>query len=321
MSRSSMAVRRSSGRWTSQVRRAAVLSSMVLLPAVAGAQTVSTVATVDAGSGGITVAPDGAIYTSDFGPLLGNSTETGTRVFRVTPEGEATVFADGLNGASGSEWGADGAFYQSNIRGNVISRISAGGRVETFAEGGFQNPVGIVQQKDGSFLVANCGSASIQKVEADGSSSRFVQSSLLACPNGITLDDEGNVYVANFMNGNVVKVDVGGEASVLAEIPGNNNGHIYFHGGALWVVARSAHQIYRVSLAGEVELVAGSGEKGGKDGPALEASFCFPNDLGFSPDGRTLYVNEVADESTDGRKLGPTRIRRIDLALAASRRV
>ena len=286
---------------------------LVFLIAGAGAaQQVSTIATVDAGSGGLTVGPDGTVYTSDFGPFLGNSPETGTRIHRVTPSGETSVFADGLNGASGSEWGADGAFYQSNIRGNVISRIE-GGRVETFASEGFQNPVGIVQRPDGTFLVANCGSASIQQVAPDGTSTRFVQSSLLACPNGITLDSDGNAYVANFMNGNVVKVTPQGEASVLAEIPGNNNGHLFFHDGVLWVVARSAHQIYRVTLAGEIELVAGSGEKGGADGAAAEASFCFPNDLGFSPDGRYLYVNDVADESSNGQKLGPTRIRRIDL--------
>lgn len=292
-----------------------VLGLLILagcLAAAAPAAEVTTLATVDVGSGGITVAPNGDVYTSDFGPVLGRSPETGTKIFKVSPSGEATLFADGLNGASGSEWGADGAFYQSNIRGNVVSRI-VGGKVETFASEGFQSPVGIVQRPDGSFLVANCGSGSIQRVLPDGSTERFVESSLLACPNGITLDGDGNVYVANFMNGNVVKITPEAEASVLAEIPGNNNGHLFFHDGALWVVARSAHQIYRVTLDGEVELVAGSGEKGGKDGPAEEASFCFPNDLGFSPDGRYLYVNEVADETSTGQKLGPTRIRRIDL--------
>ena len=70
----------------------------------------------------------------------------------------------------------------------------------------------------------------------------------------------------------------------------------------------------RLLREGEVELVAGSGEQGGVDGSLAEASFCFPNDIVASPDGRVLYVNEVGDDATTGRELTPTRIRRIVLA-------
>ena len=81
----------------------------------------------------------------------------------------------------------------------------------------------------------------------------------------------------------------------------------------LGVVLSTAHQVYRVTLDGEVTLVAGSGEKGGADGESLEASLCFPNDIGVGPDG-TVYINDVADETSTGMKLGPTRIRRLYLA-------
>ncbi len=64
---------------------------------------------------------------------------------------------------------------------------------------------------------------------------------------------------------------------------------------------------------GEACLIAGSGEMGGEDGEALQASFIYPNDIGVSPDGRYLYVNDVAVPSTDGRTLAPTRLRRIEL--------
>ena len=109
----------------------------------------------------------------------------------------------------------------------------------------------------------------------------------------------------------MIKSTPRGEVSVLATLPGNNNGHIVYVDGVLFVVARAAHQIYEVSMSGEMKLFAGSGEKGGADGPRLEASFCFPNDIAISPDGKTLYVNEVADESTDGMKLARTRVRTI----------
>ena len=96
-------------------------------------------------------------------------------------------------------------------------------------------------------------------------------------------------------------------------LTGGNNGHLSYSKGALYVVDRGAHQIYKVSLTGKPTLLAGSGEKGGADGPALEASFCYPNDLIASPDGKVLYVNDVADHSSQGRKLGPTRVRTITL--------
>jgi sugar lactone lactonase YvrE len=176
---------------------------------------------------------------------------------------------------------------------------------------GIVNPVGIGTAADGALLVANCGNGSIQRVGLDGSSTTFVESDLLACPNGITTGPDGSVFVANFMNGDVVRITPEGVPHVLATLPGNNNGHLVFHDGGLYVVARSAHQIYRVSLDGDVSLLAGSGAQGLDDGPALEATFSYPNDIGVSPDGRYLYVNDVADLSSTGVLLAPMVVRRV----------
>ena len=63
---------------------------------------VTTIAEVDAGSGGIEVDSAGNVYTSDFGPKLGNSPETGTRVWKILPDGSIELFAEGFLGASGS---------------------------------------------------------------------------------------------------------------------------------------------------------------------------------------------------------------------------
>ena len=71
--------------------------------------------------------------------------------------------------------------------------------------------------------------------------------------------------------------------------------------------------IFSVSTSGEFSVLAGSGERGNQDGKALAASFCFPNDIAISDDGGTLVVNEVADCTSNGRQLAPTRIRRIQL--------
>ncbi len=294
------------------------LSYLILAPACpVGGQTlgaVETLAEVDAGSGGIEVDARGYVFTADFGAVLGDPNTAGSKVFRISPEGKAELFVDGFDGASGNAIDANGVYYQSNIRGSFVSRVSSEGEITEFVTEGIDAPVGLIFDSEGTLFVANCGSGSIQKVSPDGGSERWVQSSLLACPNGITHDGSGTFYVANFYNGDVIRITAEGEVSKLATLPGGNNGHLVYHEGILLVVARSAHQIFRVGLDGSIELVAGSGDKGGADGPALEASFCYPNDIAVSPDGRWLYLNDVADETSQGYKLGPTRVRRIALA-------
>lgn len=277
-----------------------------------GAGTVTTLAEVPGGTGGLVVDRKGFVYSAEFGSVLGDPNTAGTRLFRIAPDGETSVFAKGFEGASGVALSADGYLYQSNIRGGYVSRVAPDGKVTTFVKEGIRGPVGVIVDAEGTLWIANCGGNSIQKVTADGASSRFVESSLLKCPNGITLDDRGNLYTANFYDGNVIKITPKGGATVLATLPGANNGHLVFADGALYVVARKAHQVYHLTLDGEATLYAGSGEKGGTDGPRLEASFCYPNDIAVSPDGRRLYVNEIADHASNGKKLDPTRIRVIE---------
>lgn len=288
-----------------------VLLAPLPLPGQTVPVTVETLSgELEGGSGGISVAPDGRIFVADFGVTLTQG-PAGTRVYLVTPDGEARVFARGLQGASGNEFGADGILYQSNIAGSFLSRIHPDGRNERWVSEGIRGPVGIATAANGDLLVANCGNNTLQRVTLDGTSTPFSDSPLLRCPNGITLDDAGNVYVANFGNGDVVRITPDGEASVLATLPGGNNGHLIHHDGVLYVVARSAHQIYRVGLDGTAELLAGSGEQGLDDGAALDATFSFPNDVGVSPDGRYLYVNDVAALESDGQLLAPMVVRRI----------
>lgn len=266
---------------------------------------------LDGGTGGVSVDREGNIFVADFGAVLTDPATMGPQVFRVTPAGESRVFATGLEGASGNGIDSAGDLFQSNISGNKISRIGPDGTVTLFTDEGLEAPVGIEIDAEDTLWVANCGSASIQMITKDGVSTRFVQHELLQCPNGITLDEAHNLYVANFSNGDVVKVTPDAEVSVLATLPGGNNGHLVHHAGALYVVDRGGHQIYRVSLDGEIALVAGSGERGATDGDAATATLSFPNDLGFSPDGSILYVNEISAITGEHTQLAPMRVRRI----------
>ena len=70
---------------------------------------------------------------------------------------------------------------------------------------------------------------------------------------------------------------------------------------------------FNAYVAGDVRLLAGSGERGRRNGPALQATFSFPNDIAASPDGRHLYVNEIASDTGDHTRLAPMVVRRIVL--------
>ena len=268
---------------------------------------------IDAGSGGLEVDADGNVYTADFGATL-SSGPPGTQVWRITPDGEVTVFASGLQGASGNTMDVQGRFYQANIAANSVSRIDSDGRAIPFVTEGLTAPVGLVFDLDGNLMVANCGAGSISRVAGDGSAELFVRDPLLRCPNGLVRDEEGNFYVSNFMNGDVVRIGSGGDVSVLATIPGGNNGHLVYREGVFYVAARGNHQIYRLEMDGSFEVIAGSGGHGLADGPALEATLSYPNDLAFSPDGSVLYWNDVSAIVEDGgQTLAPTAVRMLRL--------
>lgn len=265
---------------------------------------------IEAGSGGMEVDKEGNIYMSNFGMYLNQA--GGAEVYKITPEGEVSVFAKGFNGASGNDIGPDGLFYQSNVSGRKISVVDKYGEVTDYATDGFFSPVGLVKTQDALF-VANCGNGSIQKVEADGSSKIFAQSNLLKCPNGLEMDDDGNLYTANFSSGDIVKIDGNGNVSVFATLPGGNNGHLVYRNKLFYVLARGAHQVYTIDMKGNVDLLAGSGQMGNKDGSAEKSTFTFPNDLAFSPDGKKLYINDVGAKTQDGKLLGPVLVRVLHL--------
>jgi sugar lactone lactonase YvrE len=259
---------------------------------------------------------EGNVYMADFGATLQGP--PGTAVWRINAAGEAEVFASGLVGASGNDFDSYGYLLQSNIGAGTVSRIGPDGTVEPYAAG-LKAPVGIEVVAGDTAFVVNCGASAISKITPEGKAATFVADSLLRCPNGIAQASDGNFYVANFGNGDVIRVTPEGGVERFVTLPGDNNGHILWGNDVLYVVARSANQIYTVTLDGDVSLLAGTGERGLDDGPALEATLSLTNDLALSPDGRVLYFNDVGrdDEgvfvSDDGRTIAPTWVRRVIL--------
>lgn len=271
--------------------------------------TVSTVASLSAATGGIDIDAEGNIYVADIGSA---PARRGRSILKVTPDGQVSEFATGggMNGASGNAFDSQGNLFQSSISANRIHKITPSGSVSTFASSGLSAPVGIAIDENDTLYVCNCGNGTIQKISPDGVSTRLASSSLFDCPNGITLGDDGNLYVANFRNGDVLKVTKSGDVSFFATVPGDNNGHIVFNRGLFYVAARGDHRIYTIDMSGNVEVFAGTGERGHDDGSPETASFSLPNDLIFNAAGDRLYLNEV--QPTSGSANIPSVLRVIE---------
>lgn len=264
----------------------------------------------NAGSGGMDTDANGNILMGDFGASLNGT--PGTLVYQITPSGEVSVFANGLVGASGNDFDSKGVFYQANIAGGTISKLTSTGSVSTFASNTLQSPVGITFDKDDMMYVANCGGNDISLITPSGSASKYVSSNRFNCPNGITVDNEGNLYVSNFGNGDVLRVTPDKVVTKLVTLPGGNNGHILFHNDLLWVVDRGGHAIYKVTTGGVSTKFAGNGSRGNKNGSLDKSSLSLPNDISFSPDGRFMYINDT-DPSASGGEISPVIIRAIEI--------
>lgn len=251
----------------------------------AGARVLTVGDTLVGAVGGVAVDGIGTIYVADFA-------ET---VYKIRPDGRASVFATGLYGASGNAIDPMGNLYQSSFSGNYISKIDRHGNQEIVAEG-LQGPVGIAIA-DGDLVVCNCRSNTLGRVSRDGEVTTFAESPLLACPNGITRAPSGDFYVVNFSDGKMLRVSPEGEVTEFATLPGGGNGHVTFARGSLYATSFQGHRVYRVSLDGEVTLLAGTGVRGETDGPALEASFSWPNGIAASPQGDRLYINDYLNRT------------------------
>ena len=262
------------------------------------------------GSGGVSYGADGSIYVGNFGDSL--NLANGNQVWKIDLDGTTTVFATGLSGASGNSFDNQGNLLQSNIAGGFISRIDTQGNVTTVASAGIVNPVGVVSDSSDNIYVCNCGNNTIVKIPPGGNAGLFSSGSLFFCPNGITIDENQNLYVANFSNGNVIKITPDGTPSLLATIPGNNNGHLIYKNGFLFVASHGSSRIYLLTLDGSVVPIAGSGVRGNDDGPAQQATFSLPNGIDTSPDGDTIFVNtSIPLISTGGVQLNPSLLRMI----------
>ncbi|MEW7289207.1 virginiamycin B lyase family protein [Aquimarina sp. 2304DJ70-9] len=259
---------------------------------------VETVVSDFAGNDAVSVDRRGNVYVSEFGRFVG-SNGNGTRVFKVSKNGDVTEFVTGLTGPLGNAIDAHGNLYVVNGSGNGsgdILKITADGTRTTLATiDGF--PSGLTLDSYNNVYVSNFGTPTVHRITQEGEVTVYASDSRLAGGVGIDFDYKGNLVVGNFATADIVSIDPEGNVSLIATIPnavvnGFGIGYITVAGNSVFATGIGVNKIFRVTLDGRVEEFAGTGTPAVVDGPVGEASFNGPNGITVDKYAKAIYISE-----------------------------
>ncbi|MBI5376010.1 MAG: hypothetical protein HZA77_11285 [Candidatus Schekmanbacteria bacterium] len=221
--------------------------------------------------------------------------------------------------------------YATDLVSSTIRKISPDGTVSTFAgsgEGGYRDgkgkeamlkmPHAIAIDSEDNLIIADIGNNLIRKITPDGTVSTLAgglekgyrdgnaKEALFSMPIDVAVDGKGNVFVCDIGNNRIRKISNG----TVSTIAGNGNkGYVDgkaeeaefngIHGIAIdkkgnLFIAELQNQVIRcLTPDGMVYTVAGSGEKGDKDGNQDTASMNEPGGLAIDYKTGTIYIADL----------------------------
>ncbi len=259
---------------------------------------VDTVVADFPGNDAVSVDRKGNVYVSEFGRFVGVS-GNGTRVFKVSKNGDVTEFITGLTGPLGNAIDEQGNFYVVNGSGNgtgdVLKITADGTRTVLATIDGF--PSGLTLDYYNNVYVSNFGTPTVHKITQDGTVTVYASDPRLAGGVGIDFDYKGNLVVGNFGTADILSIDPKGNVSLIASIPeavvsGFGIGYITVSGNSVFATGIGVNKIFRVTLDGNVEEFAGTGTPAVVDGPVAEASFNGPNGITIDKYTKAIYISE-----------------------------
>lgn len=242
----------------------------------------------------LTLHPDGYLVASDPIGEGTYSAPTGVRLLRIDFDGTTSELTRGLRKPLGNTVGPDGSLYacEWGAPTGSVFRVAPDGAVSEIAQD-IQSPSNVVVLDDGAVLVTAWGTNEVLRIPPEGGApTRFAA---LPRPVGMDRDANGAVVVAS-ADGHVYRLGSDGAPTEIARVEDRGTlvvaDLVAAHGG-LYATSFSGHRIWRITDAGRAEVFAGTGTRGGDDGPGLLATFNTPNGIAASADGRTLYVQQL----------------------------
>ena len=230
---------------------------------------------------GVAVDTSGTVYVADSSNNL---------IRKITSAGVVTTLAGSTQGsADGTGAGAQfyepsdivvdasGNLYVTDAENHRIRKVTQAGVVTTFA-----------------------GSGAIGSADGTGTSAQFVY------PESIAIDSTGNLFVADMFGNTIRKITTVGVVTTFAGsgVAGfadgtGTNAQFYSPAGIaidsannMYVADKSNNRIRKITPAGVVTTIAGSGVAGFADGTGTNAQFMTPTGIDVDSTG-TLYVADA----------------------------
>ena len=167
---------------------------------------------------GITMAPDGNLYVTDFYNHLIRKITTGGNVTTFAGSGTAGFLNDmgtaaSFNGPYGITSDAAGNLYVCDLNNDLVRKITPAGQVTTLVN--LAMPMGIVAGGNGALYVCtgnsriyevSTGSAVLITGSTPGNTNGTLSQASFNTPVALTIDADGNLYVADSNNNSIRKI-------------------------------------------------------------------------------------------------------------------
>jgi len=179
----------------------------------------------------------------------------------------------------------------------------------------FYYPTGVAVDKSGNIFVTDKYNHVIRKITPEGMVSTFAGAGYIGSSNGqgtaasfyypgaVVIDKDENLYVSDQLNMKIRKITKAGlvttyagngvessdDGAALSSSFRRPEGLVLDTAGNLYVAEFWGHKIRKISPAGVVSTLAGTGAQGSTDGPGTSATFNYPCGLTIDATG-TLYV-------------------------------